>query len=162
MIIFILPGYSPQNKDWAEETAKNLKVDGTIRPIFWDHWEGSTEKFVAEEKAHVIAKHAKGDKIIIIAKSIGTLVASYVIREIPDQIVKVVFCGIPVNDIEQKNADFIKESAIGLKDKLLIFQNADDPHGSFDQVKDFGKVISKPRSDHSYPYYEDFNNYLTS
>lgn len=162
MITFILPGYSSHNKKWVEEVAKNLKIEGQLRPVFWEHWSDPEYKFKAKEKADLIVRHSKGESINIIAKSIGTLVASYIISNIPQNINKAIFCGIPINDIGSANAEFIKNQIKKLGDKLIIFQNKGDPHGSFEQVKDFGNVHSKPRNDHDYPFYEEFNSYLTS
>lgn len=54
-------------------------------------------------------------------------------------------------------------------EKLLCFQNVDDPHGAYSQVKDFLanlnpaiKLIKKNRSDHEYPYYSEFLQFLLS
>ena len=162
VVTYILPGYSPRNKDWAEEVAKNLKVEGQVRPVFWEHWTDPEYKFRPKEKADLLARHAKGESINIVAKSIGTLVASYIIDLVPNKINKAIFCGIPVNDIGTKDTDFIKAQIKNLGDKIVIYQNENDPHGAFGQVKDFGKVYLKAGSDHDYPYYEEFDSYLTS
>jgi pimeloyl-ACP methyl ester carboxylesterase len=164
MITFILPGYSPSNKEWLEECAGSLKVEGTIRPIFWEHWEDPDVKFQPKEKASLIARHTKGDKINIIAKSIGTLVATYIIEQIPNQINKVIVCGIPLGDIKGQEAVIKKVLGSLDRGKIICFQNENDPLGSFAEVRKFLppeiKLISKPRSDHSYPYYSEFNNFL--
>lgn len=145
----------------------SLKVEGFVRPIFWDHWDDSAKKFDPMAKAQLIAKHTKGDKINIIAKSIGSLVASYVIKQIPEQINKVIVCGIPINDIQDVEKIEIKEALRGMdKDKLICYQNVEDPHGFFSDVKEFIpegiKLISEPRDDHHYPYYIEFNRFLNA
>lgn len=164
MITFILPGGSAKNKEWLEECAMELKVEGFIRPIFWEHWEDSEAKFKPKEKATLIARHTKGDKINIIAKSIGTLVAAYIIEQIPAQINKVIVCGIPLNDIKGHEAVIKKVLGSLNPKKLICFQNENDPLGSFAEVRRFLpseiKLISKPRSDHHYPYYSEFNEFL--
>lgn len=142
-----------------------LKVDGIIRPIFWEHWQDPEAKFDKKEKAKLISNHTKGEKINIIAKSIGTLVASYVIENIPEQINKVIVCGIPLNDIGDEEKSVIKKALFSLpKDNLICFQNFRDPHGSLSQVKSFlppkVKLIHKERSDHEYPYFDEFNEFL--
>lgn len=161
MITYIIPGYSPHNKAWAEEVAKRLRLNGEIRPVFWEHWNDPENKFKPKEKANLLVRHAKGDKVNIIAKSIGTLVASEIVNQISQDINKVIFCGIPVNDIGSENSEFIKSQIKKLDDKIIIFQNVDDPHGSFEQVKSFGNVHLMPRNDHDYPYFEDFNKFLS-
>ncbi len=167
MITFILPGGASHNKEWLEECAMALKVNGFVRPIFWEHWEDSEAEFNKKEKATLIARHTKGDKINIVAKSIGNLVAAYIIEQIPEQINKVIINGIPLNDIGEKEREIIKKVIAGLdKDKLLCFQNVNDPHGSYAEVKKFlpsgVSLISEPRSDHHYPYYTEFNKFLAS
>jgi pimeloyl-ACP methyl ester carboxylesterase len=163
MITFILPGYSLKNKEWLEECAMSLKVEGTIRPVFWEHWNDPDEKFKPKEKASLIARHAKGDKVNIIAKSIGSLVAAYIIEQIPDQINKVIICGIPLTDLKE-GEDIIKVLETLDPAKIICFQNEFDPHGSFTEVRAFLpekiKVVSKERSDHHYPYYTEFNEFL--
>lgn len=163
MQTLILPGYSEHNKAWVDEVAKNLKVNHIIRPFYWMHWTDSANKFNSSEKADLIIKHIKEDKINIIAKSIGTLVASKVISQISDQIEKVIFCGIPLTSLSEIDLNIIKSAINIMENKFLGFQNISDPHGSFDEVKfhlGSGTIISKDRSDHEYPYFEEFNNFL--
>lgn len=163
MQTLVLPGFSVKNKIWCDEIANNLEVEGIIRPIHWDHWNDDKEKFDVKEKAVVIARHARGEKINIIAKSIGTLVASLIIQKIPDQIEKVIFCGIPVIDLAEDDLLQIKKAIGILKDKIIVFQNSNDPHGSYEQIKKFEidfNLIEKPSYNHEYPYYEEFNEYL--
>lgn len=167
MLTFILPGYSSKNKEWLEESAMSLKVEGYIRPIFWDHWDDPDAKFDAKEKASLISRHSKGDKLNIVAKSIGSLVASYIIEKVPDQINKVVICGIPLHDISEEEKESIKKALGSIPvEKILCFQNAGDPHASYLEVKKFlpkgVKLISEPRADHGYPFYAEFNKFLTS
>ena len=165
MQTIILPGGSLKNKAWLEETAMALRVDGFVRPIFWEHWEDPEQKFDAKKKATLISRHTKGDKVNIVAKSIGSLVAAYIIQEIPKQINKVIICGIPLHDISEEEKETIKKALVSLdKDALICYQNATDPHASFAEVKKFLppgiKLISEPRADHHYPFYSEFNKFL--
>jgi predicted alpha/beta hydrolase family esterase len=164
MITFILPGFSLKNKEWLEECAMSLKVEGFVRPVFWEHWEDPDAEFKPKEKATLIARHTKGDKINIVAKSIGSLVAAYIIEQIPDQINKVIICGIPLSDTKEKKTLITKVLGKLPPERLICFQNENDPHGSFDEAKKFlppdVKLISKSRADHHYPYYSEFNEFL--
>lgn len=161
MQTLILPGYSKTNKEWVDETVKNLKIDGIIRPFYWMHWTDETAIFDPQEKAGLIIKHLKGEKTNIIAKSLGTLVASLVCKMIPNQIEKVILNGIPLRDINSEELEIIK-SAIRLnKDKIIVFQNNNDPHGTFEDVKDFGNVVMKEGNDHNYPFFVDFQGFLS-
>jgi len=89
MQMLILPGFSASNKEWVDQTAKNLKTDGIIRPFYWMHWTDSDSKFDPQEKAELIIKHIKGDKVNIIAKDEGLEVANILKSLIPDQILSV-------------------------------------------------------------------------
>jgi len=53
-------------------------------------------------------------------------------------------------------------------DKVIIFQNENDPHGKPGQIKTLVgqvspniKVETKPRSDHEYPYPADFIAFIS-
>jgi len=168
MVTFILPGYSSHNKEWAEEVASNLKLDGQVRPIFWDHWEDESQSFKPQEKADLIIRHLKGDSINIIAKSVGTLVAALIAKEILGQVSKVILCGIPT--VSEERLKIFREAFSGFTPgKLIVFQNEKDPFTSFEELKMFMKKVNPkieiramPRSDHHYPYYEEFQNFLSS
>lgn len=170
MVTVILPGYSIKNKEWASESSKELDLGHEIRPIFWDHWTDPEKIFKAKEKSGDIIDVLLHDSANIVAKSIGSLVAAYVMQAIPARIEKVIFCGIPLNDLNEADKELIKEALRRFPaEKILCFQNEDDPHGSFDQIKDFLakinpqiKIISKDRSDHEYPYYKEFQEFLSS
>lgn len=168
MITLILPGYSINNKEWAEETARNLKLGGQIRPVSWDHWTDPTKKFDKKEKARMLTDVTGEDEVNIIAKSIGTLVAAYIIKSIYKRINKVIFVGLPMTDLETEDKLLITEALRLLPTpKIMCLQNSNDPHGSFEEAKDFIisinseiKIYPKDGSDHNYPYYSDFQKFL--
>lgn len=168
MVTIILPGGSVSNKEWLEETAKKINVEGEIRPIYWDHWQNPEKEFNKEEKARLINDIAGMRVIDVVAKSIGSLVAAYMIQKAPEKIHKVILNGIPLNDIGEEEKEIIK-SALKLVpvENIIVFQNGEDPHGSFDQAKKFLsevnagiKIISKERDDHEYPYANEFHDFL--
>ncbi len=168
MVTVIIPGFSAKNKEWADEAAKSLNTGGTIRPLYWDHWTDPNAKFSAAEKARLVTDLAENEQINIVAKSIGTLVASYAILKNPVKIRKVIFCGIPFNDISEEDKEVIKEAMKMIPSvSIICFQNEEDPHGGFDQLKmllsGFGssiEAISEPAENHEYPYYQEFRSFL--
>lgn len=160
MQTLILPGYSDSNKDWVDSVAKSLTVGDIIRPFYWAHWTDPVKVFDPREKAELIARHTKGENVNIVAKSLGTLVAAYVIELIPDQIEKIIFCGIPLKDLKPEEIEKIKEVIAKNNSKFVGFQNSSDPHGQFNDVKDFGNMVVKEASDHNYYYFEEFNSFL--
>jgi pimeloyl-ACP methyl ester carboxylesterase len=168
MVTLILPGYSPKNKEWAEETAEKINVDGLIRPIFWDHWTNPEKKFKPSEKGRLLAGVSVKNAVNIVASSIGTLVATHVVDFAPERVRKIILCGIPLNDMNEENLEEIRRVLRGFPpENILCFQNVEDPHANYDQAKLFYdginpdiKLISKPGSDHEYPYFEEFHQFL--
>ena len=168
MVTFILPGYSVHNKEWLEETTNKIGVDGEIRPIYWAHWTDPDIKFDKAEKAKLLDNVAGFRVVDIVAKSIGTFVAGLMIQRSPEKIHKVILNGICLNDLNEEEKEILKA---GLKlvspENIICFQNDEDPHGNFDQARKFLSevnskivVVSKTRSDHEYPYQEDFRKFL--
>jgi len=168
MVTIIIPGFSDHNKEWLETTAKSVKTDGEIRPIYWGHWTDPNIKFDPMEKAQLLDGISGKRVVDIVAKSIGTLVASYLIQKNPGKIRKVILCGIPLNDLGEDDKEIIK-SALSIIpiENIIFFQNEEDPHGGVDSLKGFlsgvldgVNVVSKPRADHEYPYQDEFNQFL--
>ena len=160
MQTLIFPGFSASNKTWVDEVASNLDVEGIIRPFYWMHWTDESQKFDPHEKAELIVKHLRGEKPNIIAKSMGTLVASLVYQLVPDLIEKLIFCGIPLNSLDEREIDVIKSCIEANKERFVGFQNVNDPLGAFEKVKDFGNIKMTDRDDHNYPFYEEFQSFL--
>ncbi len=167
MVTFILPGYSSKNKELAEEMAEKLKLDGQIRPIFWDHWENPEKLFKPKEKARLIAGLAVKNRVNIIAKSVGTLVAAYVIEQIPQQLNKVILCGIPT--VSDERLGIFQEAYKNIKpENVICYQNEGDPFATSAEIEKFMEkinpkieIVSMPGNDHHYPYYEEFQKFLT-
>lgn len=163
----ILPGYSPHNKDWALDIKKELKIGHHVLVHEWRHW--SSGSFSLPSEAESILKKVGKEKINIIAKSVGTRVAMHLIVKIPDQINKVILCGIPTKG-ESKVAKKSYSEGLSLlsPSQAIVYQNNKDPFASFAEIKKFIgainpkiKVIKKPRADHQYPYSSDFQKFLT-
>ena len=168
MVTLILPGYSISNKKWLEETANQIPGDSEIRPVYWGHWTDPDTKFDPKIKANLLNGVAGKRVVDIVAKSIGTLAASYLIQKSPEKIRKVIFCGIPVNGLSETDKEVIKEALRKLHlAGVIIFQNSEDPKGSFNTVVDllseFGskiKIVRKEADTHDYFYFNDFNRFL--
>lgn len=167
MVTIIIPGYSPHNQKWLEDTASQVKADGEIRPIYWGHWTDPNIKFDPKIKANLL-DGVSGKRVVdIVAKSIGTLVASYLIQKSPEKIRKVILCGIPLNDLGEDEKEIIKNALHKIPvENIICFQNDEDPHGGTDILKNFFsgeldvQIISKTRDDHEYFYQDEFNKFL--
>ncbi|HKC04417.1 MAG TPA: alpha/beta hydrolase [Patescibacteria group bacterium] len=170
MITLILPGASIKNKEWATAVSKNLDLGHEVRPVFWEHWDNPDMPFDPKDKARELVDVVMDESVNIIAKSIGTLIASYIMEAIPDRIQKVVLCGIPLNDLNEENKETIRTALKSYPaENIICFQNEDDPHATFIEVKDFLskinseiKIILKPGNDHDYPFFDEFREFLKS
>ena len=168
MVTIILPGYSAHNKSWLEETAQTIGTQGEIRAVYWDHWTDPEKKFNAKEKGRLINDITGAGASDIVAKSIGTLVAAYMILKSPTKIRKVILCGVPLNDLSEEDKEVVKLALKSIPSKNVIcFQNEENPHGGSGQLKNFlsgfdsgVEVISKSRADHEYSYVEEFKKFL--
>lgn len=157
MKTIILPGYSLHNKDWAEE------VGGTVH--YWRHWKTGGSFSLGYEVEKILTEIGK-NKVNFITKSVGTGVLMHFLPQIKNQVEKIILCGIPT--VSDENKKLFTASLLDFPaENIICFQNTKDPFVSYIEVKKFIKgvspkikVIEKPRSDHNYPYYEDFQKFL--
>ena len=165
MKTIILPGYSFHNKDWALEIKKSFSFRQSVLVHQWQHWQLGGALRPKYEIGKVL-KEIGRDKVNLIAKSVGTMIAMKVLSEIGGRVNKIILCGIPSVSDERKK--LFVTSLLGFPaENIICFQNTKDPFAAFDEVKKFMsqvnskiKVIKKERSDHNYPYFEDFVSYL--
>ena len=169
MKIFVLPGYSVTNREWAYEVRSKLMPDFAVQVHEWTHWIGGNTGFDVDIEAVRIIDSSKGeDKIDIIAKSIGTLVTMKVLKVLENKVRKIILCGIPLNDLQEEDFAVYKIlNGISRSENIVCFQNSDDPHGNYQQVFNFLdninpkiKINVKGGNTHDYPYYEEFFNFL--
>ena len=168
MKTIILPGLSEHNREWAEEIASQLTANGLPTTVhYWRHWSegGSLSlKYEIEKLLQEIGK----EKINIIAKSVGVFVALNLIPKISSQVNKIILCGIASVVAEDRKA-LVKSTLAKIPvENILCIQNENDKFVPYAEAEKFYhsvepklKVISKPRSDHHYPYPEDFQKFIT-
>ena len=184
MKTIILPGYSEHNRVWAEEIAEKLTANGLQTTVhYWRHWPSTSPSATSSgssdsgsssgsfslkyEIKKILEEVGKEEKINIIAKSVGVYVALNLIPRITSQVKKVILCGIAsVAGEDRKGLVKTVLSKIPTEN-ILCIQNENDKFVPFVEAEKFYhsvepklKVISKPRSDHHYPYLEDFQNFL--
>lgn len=165
MKTIILPGYSKHNRDWAEKMALDMDLAHEVVVHNWKHWYGVS--FSLKQEIERILKGIRDGKINIIAKSVGVFVALNLIPKISHQVNKVILCGIAsVAGEDRKELVNTLLSKIPLEN-ILCIQNENDKYVTFAEAEKFYhsvdpkiKVISKPRSDHDYPYPGDFKKFL--
>ena len=165
----VLPGYSSKNKEWLDE----LRQKAGIKPldtIEWDHWrnENPSLNWIKTEVSKIINTYGN-EKINVIAKSLGTLIAMNVLNQKFEIFNKIILCGIPINDFESGDEGMYDILSKFPSEKVICIQNSNDNHGNYDQIRKLLnsvnpdiQLISKESSDHNYPYYEDFRSFLKS
>jgi hypothetical protein len=168
MLTIVLPGYSAGNKTWANEIAEKVNVGTPILVHEWRHWsEGGTLSESYEIKK--IIDEIGNEKVNIIAKSVGTRITMNLIDKIVNNIEKIILCGIPtkfegadIRDLYTKGLNAISPA------KILVIQNSGDPFSPFSVVSEVIhsiepeiKIIEKPANSHDYPYFEDFEAFLS-
>lgn len=167
MKTIILPGYSSHNKDWAEEIKSELNLGHKVIIHNWEHWKTKRSLSPKKEIARILEEVGE-DEVNIIAKSVGTFITVLLIPNLKVKVDKIIFCGVP--SVSEPREEKFKE---GLRDfpaeNVICFQNAKDPFVTYEEAKNFLaavnpkiKVIKKERSDHSYPYPEEFSQFLKS
>jgi len=168
MTTVLLPGYSSKNKGWAESIKSQLAPKLTIEIIYWNHWTQDPDPNWITQELEKIKTVIGTTRVNILAKSIGTLIAMQILQLLPTQINKVILCGVPINDLNPGDTDYYQALKSVAASNVLCIQNAADSHGNYEQVKDLlasinpdFRIINKPRSDHEYPYPDDFKSFLT-
>ena len=164
MKALVLPGYSPGNKVWADKVKESLGEEVVV--IYWRHWTSGGTLSLKYETGIILEK-VGSEKVNFVAKSVGTFVCAKILPKIKNQVGKIILCGIPSTS-EKRKETYIKAFRSFPAKKIICFQNENDPFTTFDEVKKFMreinseiKVIKKERSDHDYPYFEDFQKFLS-
>jgi len=166
MITIILPGYSPHNKQWADEVKDKLKLDHKIIVHEWEHWKGGSMSVKREKES--ILREIQNQKVNIIAKSVGTRIAMHLIPIIKNQLNKLILCGIPTKFENEETRELYKNGLLQFSsENVLIVQNKNDPFSPSKIIKENIKqmnskinILEKDRKDHNYPYFNEFQNFL--
>jgi pimeloyl-ACP methyl ester carboxylesterase len=169
MKTIILPGFSPHNKEWAEDIKKDLKLSHDVLVHEWRHWKNSlslSTSLSLSYELNKIREEVGEDEFNIIGKSVGARMAIRVITELREKVKKVIICGVASISPDSQKA-YLKALTTFPPDKIIVFQNTNDPFVPYLEVKIFIesinpkiKVIEKPRSDHHYPYPAEFQKFL--
>lgn len=165
MKTIILPGGSLSNREWAYEVKEKLD---NILVHEWLHWSDENRRLDVKNEIKRIKEEIGEEKINIIAKSIGTFVLVTLLETSKSKINKLVLCGICKNDLNENELSKYNSLKKFDVNKILVIQNKDDRHGSFEEIKDFLakinpeiRIIEKPGDTHDYPYYKDFKDFLS-
>ena len=117
MNTIILPGYSTKNKEWADETANELKLNHDIIVHNWEHWKTGGNMSVKREMEKIKDELGE-DNFNILGKSVGARISIRVISELRDQVKKVILCGI-ASISENSKKDYLKALLDFLSENII-------------------------------------------
>ncbi len=168
--LIIIPGFSLKNKEWAQETRDYLQKNFDITIHEWKHWKTENkDDFSFENEKARIKELLDENKNYVIAKSIGSAAFCSLLPDVSEKISKLIICGMPLEDLTKEEKDYYNSLTDFNADRVIIFQNSQDDHGTYGATVEFMhkinrdiKLIEKDRDDHHYPYYEYFKQFLTS
>jgi hypothetical protein len=162
MKLFILPGNSPQNKEWAEKLKEGLaeKVN-EIYIQYYDHWQTGEEIINLERELEKLIKEINTQEYLLLGKSAGVLVILKGIFENKIKPKACIFLGTPIFWARALNFS-IDEYLKNFQTHALFIQQSEDPAISANDFQDLlvnlkvrnYKFITIPGSDHSY---DDFS-----
>lgn len=142
MNALLLPGNSSRHGEWVEELKDALSPQfQTVTTQHYRHWQKAEdwadieyEMGVADEKARDLQPY------VIVAKSIGTVIAARGVANGMLYPEKIVLLGVPVKGGAQ--ADEFARTLKHIPIPVVIVQNSADPLGSFIEVRGAFEDIS--------------------
>lgn len=170
MTTIIIPGGSIKNKTWAEDLAANFSPEIDSQILHWSWWENNQVGGLnlAVETPRFLPL-VPSEPYFILAKSIGTYFIAATFPKLPHPPEKIIFCGLPLHDISDEDKKAYQNLASYPADKIAVFQNEADPHGSFPEAKEFLSKINPqipvtqtPDATHDYPFPDLFKRYFLS
>lgn len=144
MNLIILPGNSSSNKIWAENVASLFKLNfADIRIASYGHWVNKDKNIDLTSELTNVAKLVEGlSNYIVIAKSVGCILALEAISEGIIEPEKCVFLGVAVSWAELMGIN-IEDLIVKNTKKTLIIQKTNDPAVS---SKELGELLNKIKS----------------
>lgn len=145
MKVLVLGGQNPTHFDWVRELREIFEEAGMLVVLHdYAHWlrDEPNIDFAAELKAITALAADLGDYIIV-AKSIGTILATVGIAQDQLQPKATVFLGFPLKSFEH-NEDVA--SALSHLPTTIFVQNEHDPLGSYDDLQTYLQPLVPPTS----------------
>lgn len=155
MNILFLPGIAQKTEAWAEKLMQELAFTHCQLTIQrYDHWDSEGEGCMQLER-EIDKLHGAAQVDLVLAKSIGVVVALMAINRGVIRPAKVVLIGTPVLSCAEENVD-LQSLAGDLAIPALYIQQKDDVVGSSGALcAEVGKaalatVIEVPGNNHQY------------
>lgn len=129
MNILILGGNSQRHYDWIRELGAYMEHHGhTVRLHDYRHWStGEQAANIDGELERLSAEVADMNNYVVIAKSIGTVIAALGVARGILRPTRCVLLGIPLDGIAGRMPDFLP--SLTTLPPTVIVQNEHDPYG---------------------------------
>ncbi|MFT4244852.1 MAG: hypothetical protein ACMXYB_05355 [Candidatus Woesearchaeota archaeon] len=174
--VIILGGNSPSHREWNKSLKESLKnifntdEEYEILSYSYKHWtQGGDFIDFAFEYNEIKKMYSQNESVIIVAKSVGTLLA---FKLIYDNIILPKFCvfmGVPINWAYEYNFKIdIWSKRFGVP--TLFLQNSQDPFCSSQMLEEYlevqkvsnCKLITFKNSTHKYENFEELSKKITT
>jgi predicted alpha/beta hydrolase family esterase len=136
MHLILLPGNNKTNKDWIEAVADQLStLFTTTYTQYYNHWKDPQQKTInIDNELSKLKDEVKSvqDKIVIFAKSVGTIVTLHAIKRKILVPCRCIFVGSP---FLHRPIEELQKSFAGVTIPFLFIQQEHDPYGSFENLK---------------------------
>lgn len=137
MNIVILGGNSPAHKQWIRDLGAHLESDK--HNVFlhdYKHWNSGDESADIEYEIRQVGdKFGNLTDCLIIAKSVGTVIATLAVAHSRIKPTKTVLLGIPIDGVAGETEGFA--ASFYLLPETQILQNQHDPYGSSSGIENF-------------------------
>ena len=135
MNILILGGNSPRHQQWVRDMAAALAPHyDEVRALDYRHWQtGETLADIDHEITAAGELVHDWDDYVVVAKSVGTVIATLAHARGALHASRYLLLGIPYDGIAGQTPEF--DSALQTLTSLAVVQNQFDPYGSADMVR---------------------------
>ncbi len=161
MKLIALPGQNQATEPWLAEIVGLVTTSGdSVDQLHYRHWDKSGEPDVAHEASRI----ADSQCDLVIAKSLGTLIALTAFKQCGFRPGRAVFIGIPFNHYSADYLQLLQEFAAATP--ALFIQQTADVTGRFDALNakyaDVAEVAEVPGSDHFYDDVEQLQKLISA
>ncbi len=161
MKLIALPGQTQATEPWLAEIVGLVTTSGDrVDQLHYRHWDESGEPDVAHEASRI----ANSPCDLVIAKSLGTLIALTAFKQFTFRPDRAVFIGIPFNHYSADYLELLREFAAATP--ALFIQQTADVTGRFDALNvayaDVADLAEVPGSDHFYGDVEQLEKLISA
>jgi len=171
--LIILPGNGPINKEWAEKARDFFALHfKSVSIQYYDHWQNGSELIDIDAELKKLTDTVKSlqGEILILAKSVGTILTMYAVYSKtidPSYISKCVFVGLPPEWARTNGFD-IDSWSVAFTVPTTLIQNDNDPVAKAEDIRKeqaSGKfsdmtLIEVKGDDHVYGDFDEIGKYL--